>query len=334
MNTPNSLIVLFLSALILTACGQSTDADEPGELPQGWQTESLTHDGTNRVFRYYIPEELSDPYPVVMVFHGGGGNMNRIFEPDANAIPKWIELADRYGIMLIAPNGTDAETGNPDGSSQNWNDCRPHIDGITSDVDDVGFVNSLVDWADTHFTEKGFNPDMQRVFATGPSNGGMMTYRLAIELPGRIAAGASFIANLPDPSECTDAEHPLPMLIMNGTEDPLMPYDGGSIPGGRGEVSSSPDTRDFWISVNGADPSDPEITEYPDLDPDDGSRVICEDYEPMQAGVGAPVRYCRVEGGGHIMPSIDYTVSPGRQNRDVESAEVAWEFFSRVTLDE
>ncbi len=330
MKTLNFLITLFLSALTLTACGQTTDAEEPGELLQGWQAETITHNGIDRVFRYYIPDELSDPFPVVMVFHGGGGNMNQIFEPDANAIPKWVELADRYGFMLIAPNGTDAETGNPDGSSQSWNDCRPSSNPFTPVADDVGLVDSLLDWADTHFSEKGLNPDMQRVFATGPSNGGMMTYRLAIELPGRIAAGAAFIANLPDPSECANAEQPVPMLIMNGTEDPLMPYDGGSIPGGRGEVSSSPDTRDFWISVNGADPSDPEITEYPDLDPDDGSRVICEDYAPIQIGIGAPVRYCRVVGGGHIMPSIEFTVSPGRQNRDIESAEVAWEFFSQT----
>jgi len=82
-----------------------------------------------------------------------------------------------------------------------------------------------------------------------------MTYRLAAERPRRVAAAAAFIANRPQPSECPDASAPVPMLIVNGTDDPITPYDGGSIAprlGGFGTVASAEATRDYWVETRKA----------------------------------------------------------------------------------
>ena len=158
-----------------------------------------------------------------------------------------------------------------------------------------------------------------------------MTYRLATERPSRVAAAAVFIANRPRPSECPDATDPVPMLVVNGTEDPLMPYGGGSIAprlGGVGTVASADATRDYWAEVNRADTTKRTVEQLPDRDQNDGSVIVFETDSPAGSS-GAEVRFCRVEGGGHVMPSIKHQL-PGRQNRDVEGAQLAWSFFERA----
>jgi len=97
---------------------------------------------------------------------------------------------------------------------------------VASESDDVGFVLAILDLVAESVR---FDPD--RVFVTGASNGGMMTFRLALEANDRFTAAAAVIANLPDPSECRPLVDPIPMLIMNGTDDPLMPYEGGYVAG-------------------------------------------------------------------------------------------------------
>ena len=134
-------------------------------------------------------------------------------------------IADEEGALLLVPNGTNRDTGAPSGDDQNRNDCRPQ--GPTA-ADDVDFVDALLRWTADRFSDVTLSLDTARTFVTGPSNGGLMTYRLATELPDRVAAAAAFIANRPELSECPMATAPIPVLIVNGTDDPLMPYDGGS----------------------------------------------------------------------------------------------------------
>lgn len=223
-------------------------------------------------------------------------------------------------VLLLAPSG----------DKQGWNDCRPE-ERARPEADDVGFIAALLDWTADRFSDTQITPNTAKTLVTGSSNGGMMTYRLAAELPGRVDAAAAFIANRPRPSECPDAAEPVPMLIVDGTDDPLMPYDGGVIAsslGGVGTVVSAEATRNHWVSINQADTTQRSVEQLPDRAPNDGSVVICE-TDPPAGGSGAEVRYCRVEGGGHIMPSIDHR-QRGRQNRDVEGARLAWSFFEQT----
>jgi polyhydroxybutyrate depolymerase len=232
--------------------------------------------------------------------------------------------------VLLVPNGTNLDTGSPSGDKQAWNDCRPE-ERARPDADDVGFIAALLDWAADRFADTQLTLDTEQALATGASNGGMMTYRLAAALPGRFAAAAAFIANRPRPSECPAASAPVPTLIVNGTDDPLMPFEGGQIApglGGFGTVASAEATRTYWGEVNRVDTTQHSVTQLPNRDPDDGSVVICEN-DPAATDAGAPVRFCRVKGGGHAMPSIDHRL-PARQNHDVEGARLAWSFFRRA----
>jgi polyhydroxybutyrate depolymerase len=213
------------------------------------------------------------------------------------------------------------------------NDRRPE-ERARPGADDVGFIAALLDWAAGRFADTQITLNAEQTLVTGTSNGGMMTYRLATELPGRFATAAAFIANRPKPSERPDATDPVPMLIVNGTEDPLMPYEGSRIApglGGFGTVASAEATRDDWAEVNRADTTRRKEVQLPDRDPEDGSIVICE-IDPPVDGAGARVRFCRVDGRGHVMPSIEHRLRV-RQNHDVEGARLAWSFFRR-TVDQ
>ena len=148
--------------------------------------------------------------------------MDELFRSNAGGTQEWPEVAEDGGFLLLVPNGTGVETGDPSGDDQRWNDCRsPSAGGVTgSTADDVGFLVALADWAGHRF------PVSDRVLVTGASNGGMMAYRLATERPGRVAGVAAFVANLPEGGECSDPSQPVPILIVNGTADPITPYAG------------------------------------------------------------------------------------------------------------
>jgi len=256
--------------------------------------------------------------------------MHAIFSSGAGGTQEWTQIAEDEGVLLLVPNGTNLDTGAPSGDKQAWNDCRPGA-RARPDADDVGFVAAMLDWAADRFADTQIALATDRAFVTGSSNGGMMAYRLAIERPDRFAAAAAFIANRPQPSECPEAAVPVPMLIVNGTEDPLMPYTGGRIAaalGGLGTVASAEATRAYWGTVNEADSTQRSVNPLPNRDPNDGSVVVCEN-DPPATTTGAPVRFCRVDGGGHLMPSIDHRLR-GRQNHDVEGARLAWSFFKQT----
>lgn len=257
--------------------------------------------------------------------------MDAIFRPNAGGTNEWPVLAEEEQFLLIVPNGMHVETGSPEGDNQNWNDCRTAASAPVSqsNADDVGFITELTYWAESRFES---NPS--RVYATGSTNGGQMAYRLAIERPDRFAAIAAFIANLPEPvdSVCKTPTTPMPVLIVNGTADAIIPFKGGSTD--RGNYLSAPATRDIWADVNNIDIDQRTETELPDRDPDDGSFITCEDDPDPEGRNGSIIRFCRMEGGGHVMPSIDHEIPGfvqrffGPQNRDIEGARFAWEFLS------
>ena len=325
-------LLLCITGVLIVGCGPRSSGIDP--MPEdsntpGWHEGTLPHDSLERQFRFYIPEELPESAPVVMLLHGGTQSMDAIFRPNAGGTQAWPTVADDVGFLLLVPNGTNIETGAPDGDNQVWNDCRrPAEHPVTqSTADDAGFLTALADWSTNRFD---VNPNRQ--YVTGVSNGGKMAFRLAIEQPSRFAAVATFIAQLPVDSACNAPTTPIPMFMANGTDDPITPYAGGSTDG-RGAVRSAETTRDIWVNANNADSTQRTTEERPDRDPDDGSIVICED-DPAPS-TSAPVRFCRVEGGGHTMPSIEHPLPRwirrivGPQNRDVEGARLAWTFLEQ-----
>ena len=284
----------------------------------------LEHGGVTRFYDAFLPDGLAPGGPLLIAFHGGTLS-NQSLRGGASA--ELFRLADENGAVVLLPNGTDGSGATGPTGSFNWNDCRADAGPASTPSDDVGFVSALIDAA---IGEYAIDPT--RVYALGASNGGLMTYRLLLELSDRIAAGAAAIANLPVNSECrTEPEAPRSVLIMNGTADPIMPFAGGNVAANRGAIVSSDATRDFWRGFL-ATADTPQVLDFPDLDPNDGGTVRREIW-PGGRG-GTEVRYYRVEGGGHNLPSIAFPQGTA-QNHDVEAVSEMWSFLlaQRLGLD-
>lgn len=318
-------LVVFILVSVGIVGGATAQVDRPERrLSAGMEERSIQSDGQTRFFLVEAAN-VRPGAPVVVVLHGGGQSMREIFGPRAGASRIWRDIAQEQGLVLLVPNGTNARTGDTAGDNQNWADVR----GLSGDRGaDVRFILAMIDWA-----VERYRADPRRVYVTGASNGGMMTYTLLMDAPGRFAAGAAFIANLPAADEALrQPSRPTPLMIMNGTEDPLMPYAGGAVAYNRGEVRSAPATAAWWIAANRATRQGVEVR-LPDGDPNDGCRIRGERHIALPDG--APVVFYTVEGGGHAAPTPNHPEQPSRLAtrllgplcRDVESSRLAWDFM-------
>lgn len=297
----------------------------------GWYEQRIRVDGGERWYRLYVPATLRERPAVVLFLHGGTRSMRASFGERAGGAREWQAIARDAGFLLLVPNGTNARTGDPAGDRQNWNDVRPPRESGNPQADDLLFIDRVLD----RVIER-FDTDPQRVYVTGASNGGLMTYYLLMQRPERFAAGASFVANLPvDPVRMRIPASPTPLMIANGSADPLMPWGGGAIPGGRGLVRSTAATVDWWIEANRALRDGARTSTLPDADPDDGCRIRETRYPPGAGG--AEVVFYALDGSGHALPSRRHQIPEnfltrrfiGPVCRDVEGARLAWRFLRR-----
>lgn len=317
---------------LVFSCSKKTDPAPTQNFITGWNENlTITIGSQVRYFRVYQPAGIAANAPVVMLLHGGGQSMTEIFDTTAGGTRVWTNVADEEKFLLVAPNGFDGTTNNANGSNQNWNDCRALTSSNQgfSDRDDVAFISELIEWV-----KKSFSVDNTRVYATGVSNGGLMSYRLATELNTKIAAISSFIALQPDPSECSTPAASMPVMICVGTLDPLMPFVGGNVSGSnRGSVKSATETLNFWLTANGVASTDFILTNLPDVNTTDNSTIVKRSYG--SSNPAKEIEFYTVVGGGHCMPSILNPLSAasqttiGPQNKDMEGARVAWDFLKR-----
>jgi polyhydroxybutyrate depolymerase len=223
----------------------------------------------------------------------------------------------------MAPEGWKGSDG-----KRGWNDCRS--DAPTNPgTDDVGLLSALIDRA-----VASHDADPDRVYVIGISNGGAMAYRAAIELAPRLAAVSVLSALMPAHSQCKEPTIPMSVLVTHGTDDPIAPYDGGEISHwllrDRGTGLGVEESVRIWRELAHL-PLAPDVDTIPHRDPDDMTTVTS--YLWGSAPAGLQVKLLKVVHGGHVQPSIEYRLPwivramTGRQNGDIEFAEVAWAFF-------
>jgi len=285
------------------------------------QGEKLTVDGLERTYQLHLPADYDEDtaYPLVIALHGGGGNSSNMIN-----LTKFNDLSDSEGFIVVYPDGIE----------NHWNDGRGLQDrrAQREDIDDVNFIRTLID----HLSAS-YNVDSERVYATGISNGGHMSFRLACELSDRIAAIGVVVANLSEPlvAMC-QPKHPVSVLIINGTTDPLIPFEGGDGYAANtylGTVLSAEDSMLFWVEQNEC-PIEPEKTQLPDAAPFDGTRVLLEAYEGCAEDT--TVQLYTVVNGGHTWPQGPQYAPRfviGRVSRDINGSETIWDFFSEQRLD-
>ena len=287
--------------------------------PAGMQTHNLVHQGLTRTYHVYLPagHSCNKAAPLVIALHGGGGNGENMDRSTGRQITR---EADRRSWVVVFPEGVE----------NGWNDGRKintPKDRRRSKVDDVGFIAKLIDRLHTDF-----NIDRKRVYATGISNGGFMSLRLAVELSDRIAAVGVVTASLGKVLEHKIPKLPVGVLFMNGTQDPLVPYEGGQVmilgrP--RGEILSTEASVRWWVKYMNCS-SSPERSQIPDIVKIDGTRTEVERYTDCRGGV--QVILYRVAGGGHTWPGGMQDLPKkiiGRVSRDFQAARKIFDFFAQ-----
>ena len=273
-------------------------------------SETLKSGGDLRNYWLVRPEglEKTKPAPLLMVLHGSAGSGEDMMTVTQRGFER---LADKEKFVVVYPDALE----------RRWND-----QGGT--VDDVGFLLAIVD----KLVADGL-VDKNRIYVAGISNGGMMAQRLACEQADRIAGIATVAGGLPEPLQATcKPARALPVLVIHGTEDPIVPWAGGAVAGFEdfGKVLSARETAKFWAANNRCGDGG-VIAAEPDRDPKDGTRVKMEVFASCPAG--AAVRLAAVEGGGHTWPG-GYQYLPerfiGRTSQDVDANSLIWNFFKET----
>ena len=265
---------------------------------------SLDHDGLLREYILYIPDSYSgtEPVPLVFNFHGYTSSAE-----SQMVYADFRPIADSEGFLVVHPQGTEDNLGNP-----YWNVGAFFHPG--GDADDLGFTDALVD----HIAFN-YSIDLNRVYATGMSNGGFFSFHLAGLLSTRFAAVAPVAGTMTTYTfENYDPQHPTAILQIHGTADYVVPYDGTTW------SLSVDEVIDYWVDFNNCN-IEPIITELPDIDPDDGSTVTHFAYEDGDNGV--KVEHFRVNGGGHDWPGSNFG-----GNQDIDACAEIWQFFSDYSL--
>ena len=289
----------------------------------GWTSDydgSVVVDGLKRTYHVYLPNSQDKPLPLVFLLHGGGGSakaMEKLTQEGFNA------LAEKEGFIVVYPEAVE----------KHWNDGRALQRWLSQreKIDDIGFLSALIE----HLSRE-HRIDKRRIYATGISNGGLMSYRLACELTYQIAAIAAVASSMGENlSLSCSPSRPISVLIINGIEDPLVPWEGGEIrlgPWGLGRVLSTSNTVKFWVGRNLC-ASSPLISWEPDRDPQDGTRVRKEVYASCRKGT--EVILYAVIGGGHTWPGGYQYLGEwivGKTSRDIDANEVIWGFFKKHEL--
>ena len=262
--------------------------------------DSLIVGGNYRSFYAYIPASYnaSQQVPLVLSFHGYGSSAAVNYQ-----YTQFHAIADTAGFIVVHPQGSLLN------GTTHWN-----VGGWTigSTVDDVNFTNVLLDYIESNYTI-----DSDRIYSTGMSNGGYMSFKLACELNERFAAIASVTGSMtPQILNTCNPVHPTPILQIHGTADATVPYAGSP-----SWTLSIEDVLNYWVQKNNCN-SSPELTSIPDISTSDGSTV---DYFVYGNGIDAStVEHFRVNGGDHDWPGV-------WGNMDIDASKEVWRFFYKTT---
>jgi polyhydroxybutyrate depolymerase len=309
------------SATILVAlcCGLNAGAALPKKI-------SLQHQGHARTCLVHVPAPLRSSTArkpaLVLVFHGGGGNARQIMGTSG-----FNTISTREGFIAAYPDAID----------KHWNDGRASekFRDHDSKINDVAFIAALIDRL-----SQDHAIDRRRIYATGISNGGIFSQRLAIELGDRLAGVSSLTAQIATELRRAKPKGKVSVQFINGTKDPFVPYPGGPVTPNffprlarfqkkenRGTVISTDDAVRYWLSHN-------SITGKPTIEKlsDRNRKDNCTAETQRWSGSGVSVELLKVMGGGHTWPggkSRQYLPVRviGETCRDFEASERIWEFF-------
>ena len=289
------IFFLVISVFLINGCvnTETKNYSKPDDLSSDFQT--IIHQGVNREYVLYVPDSYDGSFsvPVVLNFHGFSGDAYQYMnEADMR------RLAEAETFILIYPQGLDLD-GEP-----HWNAC-PNGGDNKSDIDDFGFIETLVEEVSSNY-----NIDLERIYAVGYSNGGMMAYGLANHKSELIAAVASVSGAMLD---CTGpTSHPMPVIHLHGTDDFDLPYNGNNY------YNSVQNTLDYWTNFN-------NTNSEPIVNFDNIGEIEIEHYIYNNGNNSVSVEHYKYIGGDHLW----FMSSFQGQN----TSELVWNFLSRYDIN-
>ena len=281
------------TGLLLCSCTNSMRSGGQWKTGTYKRKTDIRFNGVSRSYLLHVPARMpEDQWPLVVVLHGAFSTAKEMELQSG-----FSNLADEQGFCVAYPNGIGLF-----GKLQHWNAGHCCGKAAKDKVDDVAFINAVIEDAASVCPV-----DTSRIFMVGYSNGGMMAYRYAAEQANRLAAAAVFAGAIDSDADGKanhwtppQPRHPLPILILHGTADDIVPPSGGKSPArSDGPTYASVDTaRTLWEASNGNQ---------------------------------AEVRVELLEGWNHRWPGLFFTTGDGipEAMQGYDAAEVIWDFFQR-----
>ena len=277
----------------LLACNRDDGSDTENSQNQDIQT--LVHDDETREYVLYIPKSYdgTSDMPLLFNFHGFGGEASKYMN-----YADMRSLAESESFILVYPQGTLME------GYSHWNAALDSPDN-KSDADDLGFIEALIGKLSSDYMI-----DLKRIYACGYSNGAMFSYALACYKSDLIAAVGSVSGAMLD-TNCTTS-HPMPVVIIHGTKDGVLPYDGSS------EYKSIETVLNFWKNFNNTGTT-------PVLNSVNDNGTTIEHYQYNQGNSSVSVEHYKIIGGDHDWFNINSEGS--------NTSGLIWNFVSRYDMN-
>jgi polyhydroxybutyrate depolymerase len=274
-------------------------------------TGEITVDGRSRSFVVYIPGPVNttQKLPVLISLHGRLGTGKQMM-----GFADFRPIADREKFIIVCPDGID----------RSWN-AGGKTPANRKGVNDVKFIDELIT-----YIINTYNGDAKRVYVAGMSNGGFMASRLACELSNRIAAIAAVGASMSKNMGYQPGK-PMPVMYIQGTGDPLVPFAGGPMKkGARYEIYGHEDVLKLWVAADICY-HEPVITHIPD-NAGDGTSITKEEYTNK---IGVKVIGYTIDNGGHTWPGGTQYLPKmiiGSVSHNLNGCEAIWDFFKNYKL--
>ena len=292
------LLSFTLLILVISSCKNDDGKDgdyNSDECYLNTNAQTLVHDGMNREYIIYVPNSYdgTSAVPLLFNFHGFGGSASE-FINDADMRAE----AEANSFILVYPQGSCLN------GASHWNPCP--IDGDNkSTADDVGFVEAMISEISSQY-----NLDMERIYAAGYSNGGMMAYGLANYKSDLIAAVASVSGTM---LNCTGpTSHPMPVIHLHGTSDGVVSYNGSN------DWNSVQSTLDYWTSFN-------NTISTPTINVDTTGGITIEHYVYSQGDNSVSVEHYKYIGGDHVWFNELY--------QGQNASNLVWSFMSKYDIN-
>jgi polyhydroxybutyrate depolymerase len=266
--------------------------------------DSIYSDGLYRKFRLYVPNiyNSSNAVPLILNLHGYTSN-----SAQQQAYANFMPIADTANFIVVSPDGT-APLGSPF-----WN-----AGFLSTGVNDVQFLSNLID-----SIKANYNINLNRVYSCGMSNGGIMSYYLACNLPYRITAIASVTGTMLKAWSNCVPNRPFPIMQIHGTADATVPYVGNST------FEAIDSVVKKWQVYNLCSPA--SITySVPNINLFDNSTAVR--YVYSNGLNNTSVELFKVTNGSHSWPGGAPVIA--NTNQDFSASIEIWRFFRQYQLNQ